>query len=51
MTRKMLYEIFLKKKLTYKYYKDRIIRVSNIPISYIPHKESDHKYEKVKAQT
>lgn len=51
MTRKMLYEIFFKKKLTYKYYKDRIIPVSNIPISYIPHKESDHKYEKVKAQT
>lgn len=36
MTRNTLHEIFGKKHLTN--YKDRIIPVSNIPISYIPHK-------------
>lgn len=38
MTRNTLHEIFGKKHLTNKNYKDRIIPVSNIPISYIPHK-------------
>lgn len=37
MTGKTLHEIFKKKNLTYKNYKNQIIPVSNIPISYIPH--------------